>query len=387
MSTEITLDLNIWANLAYLHYHANDLTPGGVPVIWLCSDGTDLTAVAEGEGFHAAVRLDTPATESQFLLPVSSELLAFVYSLAPQDCALTVRFDTSNNAHLKWAQALVTFGAPWVHRLPSSTWVTNVEPQCETTARNLRLAGQIVGYTPLTIPSGQATNIPTKIAFTPEQELVFTRDWKSPGHQPHTSRVPSVARCEITAPLEATTDHLELLVYAVTALSNPEEMVRVDLGSVGLGRTGPPLIRVGTDHWSVEIEGITSVATSVIDDLYSLLTHQGRSCERIAADSLVVGSYPELIRVDATGPITANLRHSLVLASDITPSLELYEEINQINIGLDDISIWLHDGRIILGIDSTETTPHLAISAIDTLRARAEQLSPGLLAFAHTANI
>jgi hypothetical protein len=379
MSRTVTLDFDVWARLAYLHHTTNQLTAGGLPFIWLCSNGANLTAIAEGEGFHFAVRLEATPPGVWLQLAVPPGLLSFVSSLAPQECDLTVHFDPVGNAQLEWSDVQATFGAPTTQKRPSSSRVADIDPLFELSAKEFQFAAHILGTPPVSVSASQARQIPSRIEYTPHHEVTLTRDWRPFEHEPSITRITATPLNEISTPASAVTDHLPLVAYAIAALSSSEEDIRVSLPD-----SRSPLLRLGTDRWSITVATVPCAATSVVNILQEVLIGQELSCERVADNSLVVGSYPDLVRVDACGDMTARLRCSLVLASNITPSLELYEEINQINIGLEDISIWLHEGRIVLGIDTHDTAPDHVIRCIEAIRHRAEQLTAPLLAFAYS---
>ena len=376
MTTSVTLSNHDWSVLYQLHYAAHRNHPLGVGAIWLCENDDELVAAVETSQFHVTVRLGIAAPGEGFAEPLDMRPLLLINSLGDEDGHTTIKFDNAT-ATATVAGTTLSVDQPTSTRLPE-LYAPPAQAMAVVDAHEAAQGFATIALVPFQASNDSAEHTPVWISIIDSNEIVFSRNWETAGRT--TVRIPGELRVELTEELHAATTTIDAISPLIYALSSPDEKVAIDL-TADDGYS----IAIANQRWTLKVRTVDNAAHTAIATLLDHLETTQRIHEQIADNSVVIGEYPHLVRVDTYGHINVNIRCSTVIANNIEQSAHLFEELNQINLGLSDINIWFQDNKIIIGKDTTTTNPHKIVEVTEQLRTRATQLAPALTAFALTS--
>lgn len=363
--------------LGRLHLEAFKCQRHATDAIWLGTDHRgELVATVEAEDFRVTVGLGVPgrfATPQ----PLTVRSLVFIEYLGVEDEDITVSFDEDGTSTVSVAGTKLSIDrpesavdAPHISRM-------RVNGIAEVDAASLARLITAIDWAPAGVSGPVAEHPAVWLSCLDTGELVLSRDWSAQGFGRTTARTSVELTDHFAGPVHALTEAPYVMAALLHVIMDPDEMVAVDLGA-DRGRN----IQFGTSRWTLRVCAASSASEQVINEAVKHLKTLDYTHERIDAATVVVGEYPNLVRIAASGQTTARIRCTQVLATGVGSSEQLLDELNQINLGLADTKIWLEDGSIVLGVDLENQQPESVAAAVDRLFERASQLGPALRSFA-----
>jgi hypothetical protein len=373
MTESLTLDHELWKlirNLTGVAASLDDSTDEGV---WLCEapidddgDTIGVHAVVETAEFHLSVRLSTrPAGDDDSLLcvPISRRTAMFAAEFGEDDGEITVVFDDERTATVTAAQMVMSIESTTTDSAPAE-----VEPRPTLPDIGVSNHDLIRLLTAATYGTGGAhdngVDQPlTWFSIDASGELIISRDWRPFGGGRSTLRTAGEIlsidhRHDATDPesagiiAQAATRHLAAITRALHLLWPSTSTI-----GVHLPRTAGDDLVVATDVWALAVPTSVAPAVAAVDRVEGRFGYDGWNCERVDPLSVIIGQFPDLLRVDALEGTPTRLRCTTVIATGVEPTTELFTELNAINAGLTDIKTWFDDGRIIIGVDTADIDP------------------------------
>jgi len=383
MTESLTLDYELWKlirDLTGVALALDDSTDEGV---WLCETPIDddgdtigLHAVVETAEFHLSVRLSTrPAEDDHSLVcaPISRRSAMFAAEFGDDDDEITVTFDDERTATVTAAQMVLS-----VESTTTDSGPGEIEPRPTVPDINVANHDLIRVLTAATYGTGGAhdngVDHPlTWLSIDAGGELIISRDWRPFGGGRSTLRTAGEIisidhRDDASDPesagiiAQAATRHLAPLTRALHPLWPSTTHI-----GIHLPRHAGDEIVLSTDVWTIAVPTTVAPAVAAVDRVEGRFGYDGWNCERVNPRSVIIGQFPNLLRVDALNDSPTRLRCTMVIATDVELTTELFNELNELNSGLIDIKAWYDDGRIIIGIDTPSDDPAEVADAWSTL--------------------
>jgi hypothetical protein len=377
MTTSITLSYQDWCMLGRLHLEAFKCQRTAVDAIWLSTDHRgELVASVEAPDFSVAVRLGTPGPGVS-CQPLTIRTLLFIEYGAVRGDDITVRFDEDGTSTVSLEGTTLSIDRPDSALVAPNVSVLPFEGIAQLDAGSLTNVMTTIDWAPAGVPGPAIQHPAMWLSCLETGELVFSRDWSDHGYGRTTARTSATLTDRFTGPVHVLTELPYVITALLHAIGESDEVVAVDLDADGGGS-----MRFGTSRWSFRVRTAKSASESLMTEVAEQLAFLNHTYERLDAATVVVGEYPNLVRVAASGQVAAKTRCTQVLVSGVEGGEHLMEELNQINLGLADTKIWLDDGSIVLGIDLENPDAEAVIAAATRLLERAEQLGPALRSFA-----
>lgn len=375
MTESLTLDHGLWQLIRDLTGVAISLDDSTDEAVWLCEapidddgdqDTIGLYAVVETAEFHLSVRLSTRAAGDDHALtsvPISRRAAMFAAEFGEDDAEITVTFDDEHTATVIVDQLSAAIESTTTHPAPDIIEPRPTMPDITVDNRDLvRLLTAALLGTGGAVDNGVDQPL-TWFSADAAGELIISRDWRSVGGGRATLRATAEVvsidhRHDATDPetvgiiAQAATRHLGAITRAVQTVWASAETIGIQLPR----HAGDEII-ISSSMWTISVPTSVAPVVAAIDRIQERFSHDGWNCERVGATSLVIGQYPELLRVDALDDAPARLRCTMVIATDVEASAELFGELNEITAGLVDSKVWFDDGRIIIGVDTTDADP------------------------------
>jgi hypothetical protein len=168
---------------------------------------------------------------------------------------------------------------------------------------------------------------------------------------------------------QAATRHLAAITSALHPMWPSADRIGIQLPR----HAGDEII-VSTSIWTIAVPTSVAPPVAAVDLVESRFSHEGWNCERVGPTSVVIGQYPDLLRVDALDETPQRLRCTMVIATDVDATDAVFAELNEINAGLVDTKVWYDDRRIIIGIDTADAEPAAVATAWQRLIAESAHL-------------
>lgn len=370
MTESLTLDHGLWKLIRDLTGVAISLDDSTDEAVWLCEapidDGHDtigLYAVVETAEFHLSVRLSTrDAGDGQSLTcaPISRRAAMFATEFGDDDTEITVTFDDERTTTVTVDQITAAIESTTTDPGPDIIEPRPTMPDITVDNHDLIRVLTAALYGTGGAHDNGVDQPLTWFSVDAAGELIISRDWRPVGGGRATLRAAAEVvsidhRHEATDPetvgiiAQAATRHLGALTRAVQVVWASAESIGIQLPH----HAGDEII-ISSSMWTISVPTSVAPGVAAIDRIQERLNYDGWNCERVGATSLVIGQYPELLRVDALDDAAARLHCTMVIATDVEASAELFGELNEITAGLVDSKVWFDDGRIIIGVDTTD---------------------------------